>query len=323
MDRTERFYLIDKLLQTRQSTSMQVLMSELEVSRSTIKRDMIYMRDRLEAPIIWDAYLQGYRYKDPDPGFPKFSLPGLWFNSSELHALLTMEHLLEKLQPNFLTWHISPLRHRVRKVLEMGDHSVEELVRRVRIIPGSSPPANSAIFQKVTDALLRRVQIVACYQKREAKESELRTISPQRLVYYDEKWYLDAWCHSREGLRTFRLSNMTSVDVIDTQAVDVDEPTLDNELTAGYGIFGGSSTRQAVLRFGTEISKWIIHEMWHSEQTTKLDEHGRLILSFPYSNDLELMMKILGYGSDVEVLEPQDLRQKVADKIHQAGVIYQ
>ena len=117
MDRTERFMKIDQLLQSRKSTSLALMMDELEVSRATVKRDIEYMRDRMHAPILWDRELRGYRYDRSESGTPDFSLPGLWFNSSEVHALLTMDHLLTNLQPGLLGPHIEPLRQRIHTLL--------------------------------------------------------------------------------------------------------------------------------------------------------------------------------------------------------------
>ena len=51
MDRTERFYTIDRLLRSRRKVSLRQLMEELEVSRATVRRDLEYMRDRMAAPI--------------------------------------------------------------------------------------------------------------------------------------------------------------------------------------------------------------------------------------------------------------------------------
>ncbi len=323
MDRTERFYLIDQLLQTRRGTSIEFLMKELGVSIATVKRDLMYMRDRMHAPIIWDRLLEGYRYADPEPGFPRFSLPGLWFNSSELHALLTMEHLLSNLQPGVLASHVDPLKNRVRKLLDHGDHSVDELIRRIRIVSSTHPFVDAAIFEKIIDAVLSRTQLFACHLDRRTNESVSRHISPQRLVYYQEIWYLDGWCHLRDGLRTFRLANFIQVELTALKAVDVDETELDAELRAGFGIFVGAQTRQAVLRFDPLASRWVALERWHSEQQAKFDAKGRLILTVPYSNDPELITRILKYGPDVEVLEPSDLRDKVAGKLHRASALYQ
>lgn len=54
MNQTERFYKIDQLLNERVVVSFQELLDNLEVSRATLKRDLQYLRDRLNAPIVFD-----------------------------------------------------------------------------------------------------------------------------------------------------------------------------------------------------------------------------------------------------------------------------
>ena len=93
MDRTERFYRIDKLLRSHRIVPLERFLDDLSVSRATFKRDLEYMRDRLNAPIEWDREAGGYRLR-PDAQ-AAYQLPGLWFNDSEILALLTMEKLLE------------------------------------------------------------------------------------------------------------------------------------------------------------------------------------------------------------------------------------
>ena len=90
-----------------------------------------------------------------------------------------------------------------------------------------------------------------------------------------------------------------------------------------FGIFVGGETRQAVLRFDAHVSRWVMQETWHSNQTSELDEKGRLVLTIPYSNDPELAMRILQYGAAAEVLEPADLRDKIAAKLLHASALYQ
>ena len=51
MDRTERFYKIQKLLSERQVVTAEQFLRELEVSRATFRRDLEYLRDRLGAPL--------------------------------------------------------------------------------------------------------------------------------------------------------------------------------------------------------------------------------------------------------------------------------
>ena len=54
MDRTERLYRIDRMLNDRKVVPVHEFLKELEVSLATFKRDLEYLRDRLNAPVIWD-----------------------------------------------------------------------------------------------------------------------------------------------------------------------------------------------------------------------------------------------------------------------------
>src|SRR5688572_33358327 len=122
LDRTERFYRIDQLLQTRRPVvKVREFLDELGISLATFKRDLEYMRERLNAPIVWDRDQMGYRFEEPPAKGPKYELPGLWFNPEEAQALLTMEHLIEGLEPSLLGPHLAPLRTRLTALLTTGD----------------------------------------------------------------------------------------------------------------------------------------------------------------------------------------------------------
>lgn len=79
MSINERLYQIDQLLNGRTFVTFQELMERLEISRSTLKRDLAYMRDRLNAPIVFDREVGGYRL-EKQSGNLKYELPGLWLN---------------------------------------------------------------------------------------------------------------------------------------------------------------------------------------------------------------------------------------------------
>jgi predicted DNA-binding transcriptional regulator YafY len=318
MDRTERFMKIDLLLQRKKATPLALLIEELEVSRATVKRDIEYMRDRMHAPIVWDRELRGYRYQLSGEGIPGFSLPGLWFNASEVHALLTMDHLLSNLQPGLLGPHIEPLRQRIHALLEHGDHSVEEIATRIHISQLAERPVDADVFEAISSALLSRKRVILLHYHRGKDTTVEREVSPQRLVYYRDNWYLDAWCHLRKGLRSFAVDAIKETKPTDKKARNVSEKNLNEVYRAGYGIFAGKSTHKAVLRFTEERARWVSREIWHSEQESYFDEDGRYVLTIPYSNDTELVMDIMRYGAGVEVLSPRILREKIIRFFEQA-----
>ena len=60
MSRIERIYQIEQILTARRSATREQLLEALGVSRATLKRDLQYLRDRLNAPIEWDSELRAY-----------------------------------------------------------------------------------------------------------------------------------------------------------------------------------------------------------------------------------------------------------------------
>ncbi len=219
MDRLERFYKIQQLLERKRAVKVEEFLSELGISLATFKRDLEYMRDRFHAPVIWDRDLRGYRFETPLKDAPKFELPGLWFNAEEIRALLTMQQLLANLQPGLLEPHIEPLLSRLHSLLDVGEHPAQEVERRVRIIHHGARSLNLPHFQLVAAAVLKRHRLWMRYRGRSRGDETEREISPQRLIHYRDNWYVDAWCHLREDIRSF------AVDAIIERAAAL-EPSL-------------------------------------------------------------------------------------------------
>ncbi|MBL7004038.1 MAG: WYL domain-containing protein [Gammaproteobacteria bacterium] len=320
MDRTERFHLIDQLLNSRRSVTREQFLSALEVSLATFKRDLEYMRDRLGAPIIWQRDINAYKYEHSIND--NFQLPGLWFNTAELHALMTMDALLENLQQGMLSQHIKPLQSRVRSLMESGDYNFKAVGKRIRVLTVASKTYKSDYFKIINQALMSRKRLFLKHYNRSADDVSEREVSPQRLTFYRDNWYLDAWCHYRKALRSFSVDAIQSVQLEMIKAKEVKESELDKQLATGYGIFSGSNVNNAVLKFTAKRARWVSREQWHPKQESYFDENGFYILTIPYSNATELIMDILKYGSDVEVLKPKSLREKTQQEVIKMQSIY-
>lgn len=324
MDRTERFYKIDQLINERRLVSFTELQDELEVSRATLKRDLEYMRNRLNAPIIWDRDAGGYRFDQVSSQVGgQYELPGLWFNSSEVHALLTMQHLLANVDPGgILTPHIQPLMARLNALLGSADDAAEEVRKRILIVGQGKRKMKIEHFERVGSALLRRKRMVITYFARGKGETTEREVSPQRLVHYRENWYLDAWCHLRDGLRNFSVDSISRIEVLEKKAKDVSRASMDQALGPGYGIFTGQDVQHARLRFTPERARWVAQEQWHPKQRGTFEKDGSYVLELPYADDRELTMDILKYGSDVQVLSPASLRKSIRSEAARLAALY-
>ena len=321
MDRTERFYRIRRLLTAGSPVAFTRMQADLGVSRAQLKRDLAYLRDRLNAPIEYDREANGYRMGAPLAG-PRFELPGLWFSAAEIHALLTMQHLLENLQPGLLSPHVKPLLARFAAILGEGAHSGEAVADRVRVLHQASRALKEEHFAVVAHATLKRRQLRIEHWSRGEDRVTTRTVSPQRLVHYRDNWYLDAWCHLRKAPRSFAVDAMRDAEPLDARAKDLPKATLDRLLTSGYGIFGGARVQWAQLRFSPFAARWVSAQSWHPEQEARVEADGSYLLSIPYADDRELVMDILQHGADVEVLAPPVLRERVAQRLREAAARY-
>jgi predicted DNA-binding transcriptional regulator YafY len=318
MEQTERIYWIKRRLVQHGSFTREEVMARFEYSRASFKRDLDYLRDRLNMPIEWSPSRQAYVVA---PGTALEELPGVWFSAAEAQGLLTVEHLLETLGSTPLAGQLAPARRRLEQLIDAG-HPHDEIRRRIRVLPMAGRPVDAAVFETLSVAVLGRRRVVIAHFNRASGESLEREVSPQRLVHYRYNWYLDAHCHLRRDIRSFAVDAIRSTRLLEAPAIEVDDARLDAVLRAGYGIFSGAAAGTAVLRFSRAAARWVAHETWHSQQRGHFDPDGRYVLELPYSHTAELVMDILRHGAEVEVLAPPELRAQLAAELAAATQLY-
>ena len=319
MDRTERFYRIERLLRNRRSVRFEDLLKELEVSRATLKRDLQYMRDRLHSPIFWDAELRGYRIEREGEAS---SLPGFWLSPKEVQALLMLEHLIRSIEPSLLAQSLEPIREHLERLIGDRPSQMRELRRRVKLFQTFRRTVAPPFFTLVGHALLTRKKLQLLHWSREWDEDVERKVSPQRLTYYRGAWYLDAWCETRKALRSFGLDAIKGATIVEQKAIDMPDVELDAFYSVGYGIFGGTEVRIAKIRFSPKSARWVSREEWHPSQSGAFDVNGCYVLEVPFSDPRELMMDVLRHGPEAEVLAPDSLRKSVANLLSKAEMQY-
>jgi predicted DNA-binding transcriptional regulator YafY len=316
MDRFDRIYAFHKILgNARYPISRKELQDRLECSKATFTRLVEDMRDYLGAPIEYDRATNGYHYQPGEDG--PYQLPGLWFSPKEIEALLACRELLAEVQPGLLEEHIRPLYKRIDQILKTKEMSGGGLGSRVRILRSAARKPADDVFQAVAEGVGSQTRLTLHYHGREKNLVTVREVSPQRLVYYRDNWYLDGWCHLRKGLRSFSLDRALEAKTTGKKGKKLTDKALDDFFAGSYGIFGGKPDKTARLRFSREITPWVERETFHPHQVAST-EGGRLILDIPYGDHRELVMDILRYGEDVEVLSPVSLRSTVRSIMEKA-----
>lgn len=264
LDRALRLHQL--LLEHRRPVPQSLILERLECSTSTFKRLLELLRDRYQAPIVWDRAARGYRYDTLDG---RFTLPGVWLTESEAFALLMANRLLQEVQPGLQQQGLAQLQ---------------------------------ALFAR------RRLHFV---YHTASHRSEARQVSPQRLCWYRDNWYLLAWCHGRAALRLFALSRIEGPVALDETACERDSGELDALFASGYGIFAGNTLQWAELRFDPSAAPWVKDVQWHRDQIQVIEPGGHIRLRFPYADQRELVRDLLRFSGEVEVLSPPELRHGV------------
>ncbi|OZB60021.1 MAG: transcriptional regulator [Lysobacterales bacterium 14-68-21] len=311
MDRYERILTLHRLLKSAHyPVPLPRLMDELECSRATLYRDIAFLRDALGAPIESGGGEQAaFRYEVGEG--ERFELPGLWLTSDELAALLALNELIGRSGPGVLAGALAPFKARIEGLLSDQGSGKALPIERIRVIAWGERKLDQQVFRITAGAVLERRQLRFRYRARTTNSDSRRTVSPQRLTHYRDNWYLDAWDHDREALRSFAVDRILEPQAQDERAIDVADSDLNEMLSSSYGIFAGKPKAWATIRFSAHAARWVADEHWHSQQKGEWLPDGRYELQVPYSNSRELLMDVLKYGPDAEIVAPLPLREEM------------
>lgn len=319
MENLHRLFLLDRLFRShKHSLPLDTLLMELECSYSTFKRLIKVLREQYNYPIVFSKEHQGYYYDHAKAT----QVSGLWFTTHELQALLIIQQMLQRLQPGLLSEYFDSLAAQVNRLLALSGKMPGSWVKYINIIPIAHQYIRPDVFLPLCQATLYHHVVHMRYQDIHGTDSE-RTVSPQRLVYYRNNWYLDAWCHLRKDLRTFWIAGIQSLQLMEQTAKRIEEKTLETHLASSYGIFTGLPTHTAHLRFTGLAAMRVRGSEWHPMQQKQYNADGSVELWVPYSDHRELVMDIMRYGAEATVLEPDTLRAEVFQQFKKAIASYQ
>jgi predicted DNA-binding transcriptional regulator YafY len=231
--------------------------------------------------------------------------------------------MVQRSDPGVLSGALAPISSRIERLL--ADHAGGKTlpVERIRVINYGSRKLDQHAFRVVAGSVLERCQLRFRYRARTTNADSRRRVSPQRLTHYRDNWYLDAWDHDREALRSFAVDRIVEAHALSEPAHEVAEAQLNQALTSSYGIFAGAPKAWATLRFSSHAARWVADEHWHSQQKGQWLADGRYELKLPYSNSRELLMDMLKYGPEAEVVEPAPLREEMKILLQLAQGVYQ
>ncbi len=309
----ERIYWFYSQLKAGKAPSCNSFVSRFEVSKSTFKRDLAFLRDRLGAPVEYDNERAGYVLTDSS-----FELPPYWFDRVHLFMILGLCRQFEaakRSEPD----EIEKLRCRAEEILSMryGREVLDvvsfEMIQWVGF--------DDKILDAVLSAIIEKRLLSITYHTAYSGETSQRTLEPYRLHNYMGAWHLLGYCLLRQCPRMFLLNRIENPKPLPKR---FSEPRFDPCAYLGdtFGIYKGNCSIKVSMRFSPSIARFIRDELWHKEQEISETADGGLILSLPVSDLTEIKRHALKYGTQVEVLEPAELRRQVAEEARAILAVY-
>lgn len=312
----ERYLWFHGKIKSGRYPKLKDLMEKFEISRRQAAREIEHMRLFFNAPVEYSAEHRGYYYSDH-----AFEFPSAMISEEELISLIIAKRLSVTIPDQRRKGQLHTFFENLSASFDLDAVKLEKKIslkniRYYRVSPG--------IFDAVLQALNRDKKLFITYRSVHNKEDSQRTIAPLHLILYMGNWHIIAFCEKKQGLRDFTLSRIQEIRVLD-EPVEERHKSLEikEKIDNAYGIFFEGPRHKVVLKFSDRIADFVMEQVWFPGQTvTREDGTGNLILSFYVTDFRELVREVMGFGADVEVLEPEQLAQTVTDHIRRLTKIY-
>ena len=294
------------------------LAAHSDISRKQAQREIEFMRERLGAPLLYDAGRRGYEYEDGN-----YQLPPIWLKEEELQALSLALRLSAAIPDRNIKKSLHELIEHFLSLRSGAPLEFEKLEEKVSIKNVAYYRVPEAVFHTVVAALFGEGVLRITYHSPYKDETTERTIRPLHLLCYMGNWHLIAFCSLRGQMRDFAVARILAVQPCsDPLPLPPALPPIKEYIRRNFGVIAGECSTEVTLRFSLSISPLIAEQEWYEAQEVSVEKDGSLNLRFPVSGFAEVMREILKYGGDVEVVEPVELRDAIKEEIRRMGKLY-
>ncbi len=305
----ERMLRIHQAIQSGRFPNASTLARDLEVCTKSVHRDIEFMRDRLELPLAYDPVRFGYHYTQEVASFPSLQI-----TEGELFALVVAEKAFQQYRGTSFE---KPLLSALKKVATALPDTISihlaDWDQTISFRTSAEPILNLETFDALAKATARRQQLTLSYRKPGSKEASDRVVDPYHLANINGEWFLFAFDHLRQDIRTFapaRILRVTPTGKTFTRPVGF---SIEQRLQDSFGVHSGQGEFRVVIRFNSQVADFIREKRWHPSQQLKELKEGGLELRLKLSSLIEVQRWVLSWGGNAEALQPPELVESIRD----------
>ncbi|HWX20457.1 MAG TPA: WYL domain-containing protein [Candidatus Binatia bacterium] len=280
---------------------------ELEVSPKSIHRDLEFMRDRLDLPLEFDYAHRGFHYTEQVNAFPTVQM-----TEGELFALVVAEKALQQYRgTSFEKPLLSALRKMEESLPETISLDLADVDRTISFRTRAEPVLDLRVFDLLAKATTARQQLELTYRKPGHPETEQRVVDPYHLANINGEWFLFAYDHLRQDIRTFVPARIKSVRRTGKTFARRQKFSLEQRLRDSFGVQSGQGKFGVIIRFNPQVADYIREKKWHDSQRLRELKNGGVELRLKLSGLSEIERWVLSWGGNAVVVRPVELAVSV------------
>ena len=174
-------------------------------------------------------------------------------------------------------------------------------------------PSSERFLTDIISAMRDFRVISLCYQGFRHPEPFCFNVRPYCVKYFKQRWYLLG--DSDLGLRIYSLDRFVDMEELE-EHFEIPKGFDAEEYFGNYfGVIIGEEPEDVKIRVVPDQVKYFRTLPMHGSQRETVQEDGSSVFSYHIAPTLDFVQEILSHGADVEVLEPAELRESVADII--------
>jgi len=294
-----------------------------EVGKRTVERDLHALS--LIFPLVLDERSKpyGWSWSRDAAGF---DLPGMSVSES-LTVMMAKEHL-RSVMPASTLEQMAPYFRQAEQNLNSlsGRSSLASWFNKVKIIPPTqpllAPQVDELTLSVLQEGLLHNRQCAITYQRRGAGGVDEYPVNPLGIVQRGVVLYLVCTIKTYSDLRILAIHRVQSATLLDTPSVLPKKFKLNDYLATGaFGWTVGSAIRLEAV-FSNEAGNHLYETPLSADQKISAQDDGSLKVVATVQQNPQLVWWLLGFGADVVVVAPTELRSQLAEKLRSAASRY-
>lgn len=313
--------LLRLLADARHGYTVRELQAEMSVSLETIRRDL---RDLAAAGFrvrehVGFRGLKRWRVEDFEDSFH--------LNITDLLSIYVGRQFLEPLAGTPFWDGQQKVFNKIRGAL--SESSLKYLRKLSKSLHATSVGASDysqrwAMIDQLMIAIEDRFVSLITYQSDQASEPAEQEIYPQGFVFHRGSLYLIAWAVQRQGIRTYKMDRIESVQTTKLTAVIPEDFDLAEWLEHSFGVFRSTEGELQTIRihFSRSVARYVRESRWHKSQQLISKKDGSLIAEFRLMDIQEIKHWIMTFGPNATVLGPKELVEEIRRDLEQMIMSY-